>query len=67
MRTRFIWDFLKLSLLYLLEWFFSVGMRMLILILKSMCLREEPSNRRVFEVVEAQFRALSPFFLNLKA
>ena len=47
--------------------FFSVGTRMLILILKSMCLREEPGNRRMFEVVEAQFRALSPFFLNLKA
>ena len=67
MRTRFIWDFLKLSLLYPLEWFFSVGMRMLILILKSVCLREAPGNRRMFEVVESQFRALSPFFLNLKA
>ena len=67
MRTRFIWDFLKLSLLYPLEWFFSVGMRMLILILKSMCLRGAPGNRWMFEVVEAQFRALSPFFPNLKA
>lgn len=62
MRTRFIWDFLKLSLLYPLKWFFSVGMRMLILILKSMCLREELGNRRMFEVVEAQFTVLSPFF-----
>lgn len=51
MRTRFIWDFLKLSLLYPLEWFFSVGMRMLILILKSVCLSEEQGNRRMFEVV----------------
>jgi hypothetical protein len=66
-RTRFIWDFLKLSLLYPLKWFFSVGMRMLILILKSMCLREEPGNRRMFEVVEAHFRAFSLLFPNLKA
>jgi hypothetical protein len=52
MRTRFIWDFLKLSLLSIRR-FFLFGMRMSILIAKSICLSEEPCNRCVFEVVGA--------------
>jgi len=60
MRTRFIWDALNLSLLYLGR-FFSADMRRVILSQRAMYIRENAGTRRMDDAIEAQPKAVTHF------
>ncbi len=59
-RTRFIWDVLNLSLLYLGR-IFSADMRRVILSQRAMYIKEDAGTRQMIDAVEAQPKAVTHF------